>query len=769
MSSTEAARFGPFARGTERPFALRAVAFAFVITIAGVLTGCGRASDHGELVLRISASASGAEGELLSRQLERFMRAHPGVRVENQATPEAADQRHQLYVQWLNAGVGEPDVLQLDVVWTAELAEAGFILPLDGLAQDAGDFLPAAVSAASHAGRLYAAPWFVDVGMLYYRTDLVSEPPRTFEELARLSRTARREGDVPYGFVFQGARYEGLLAVFLEVLAGYGGELVDAEGNVALDSPAGRRALSYLDECIRTGITPEAVLTWQEEQTRFAFQNGRAVFMRNWPYAIQLLRDPASSAVAGRFSVAPMPAMPGAAGAGALGGQELAINARSAHPEVALALVRYLTAEEQVLERVRVAGELPARSHIYEDPGLAAHFSVTPERLRDIVQKARPRPATPVYSELSQTLQIALHRALTHQASIEAALREGQAGAESVVKSARHPPPAKRTAWVYVVAALACCLAMGALGLRHSAHTRRRFASEAEEGRLGLFLVSPLVLVIGLVALLPLGWTAIESLHSIDLRHPGWGSRFIGVENYLEAFASARFRQAVTHTALFVGASVALELGVGLAMALVLDQTFRGRGIVRTTVLLPWAIPGAVAAVLWRFAFETEAGPVNQALSHVGVKPLPWLSSATLAWVPLIVGDVWKTSPFVALMLLAGLQSIDRSLYEAARMDGARPLQQLVHIMLPELRPALFVAVVFRGLDAVRAFDLFYVLTGGGPGTATEPVALLAYQELFQSLRFGFGAALSLLVFALASLFAMSAFRAEWRGRAEAS
>jgi ABC-type sugar transport system permease subunit len=271
--------------------------------------------------------------------------------------------------------------------------------------------------------------------------------------------------------------------------------------------------------------------------------------------------------------------------------------------------------------------------------------------------------------------------------------------------------------------------------------------------------VAPVVLVVGVVALLPLGWTAMESLHSVDLRYPQWGHPFVGVANYAEALASSRFWLAALHTWLFAGASVLLELAVGLLMALVLHETFRWRGLARTTVLLPWAIPTVVAALLWRFAFETDGGPINDALARVGAHPVAWLSSRALAWVPLITADVWKTSPFVALMLLAGLQGIDASLYEAARMDGAGRVQLLLHITLPELRPALFVAAVFRGLDAVRAFDLFYVLTGGGPGTATEPLALLAYQALFRDLRFGIGTALCMLVFAFASLLAAPAFR----------
>jgi multiple sugar transport system permease protein len=164
---------------------------------------------------------------------------------------------------------------------------------------------------------------------------------------------------------------------------------------------------------------------------------------------------------------------------------------------------------------------------------------------------------------------------------------------------------------------------------------------------------------------------------------------------------------------------------------------------------LPWAIPTVVTALVWRFMFESPSGIVNAVLIDIGLgsEPIVWFIHTTTAWVPIILADVWKTTPFVALLLLAGLQNIDPSLYEAARVDGARPWRQFIHITLPLLQPALLVALIFRTLDAFRVFDLIYVMTGGGPGTATEPIALYTFNVLFQNLRFGFGAALSVLIF----------------------
>ncbi len=183
-------------------------------------------------------------------------------------------------------------------------------------------------------------------------------------------------------------------------------------------------ALTFMRDAIhRDGMVPEAALTWQEEQTRFAFQNGRALFMRNWPYAYPLMEDRSSSEVAGRFQVAPLPSGPGGRPAAALGGSQLAINAHTDEPEAAWRVVEFLTRPEQMLERARAVGQYPARKALYDRAELADALRVEPERARRIIDSAVPRPVTPVYTQLSSILQIWLHRALTRQREPEPAIR----------------------------------------------------------------------------------------------------------------------------------------------------------------------------------------------------------------------------------------------------------------------------------------------------------------------------------------------------------
>jgi ABC-type sugar transport system permease subunit len=281
------------------------------------------------------------------------------------------------------------------------------------------------------------------------------------------------------------------------------------------------------------------------------------------------------------------------------------------------------------------------------------------------------------------------------------------------------------------------------------------------EARLGWAMTLPALTVIAIVALGPILWALWESLHLHDLRMPWLGRRFVGIQNYVEAFSDSRFWEAMGHTLAFAAVSVTLELLFGLVLAVAVDSMNRGRGLVRTAMLMPWAVPTVVVGLIWRFIFETPAGLMNGVLARSGLMEHPpiWFADPLAAWLPLVLADVWKTTPFVAILLLAGLQVIDKSLYEAAQVDGASGWRQFTGITVPMLKPALLIALIFRAVDAFRVFDVIYVMTAGGPGTATEPIALYTFSALLENLRFGFGSALSVIVFAVTFLLALAAIR----------
>ena len=406
---------------------------------AWLLAGCARASNPNETVLTFSGSALGAEGTLVQKQLQRFMQLNPGIRVELQRTPDDASQRHQLYVQWLNARVGNPSILQLDVVWTPEFAAAGWVLPLDPYGPARAEFFPATITANTWAGKLYALPWFADVGLLYRRTDLVPSEPKTLEEMVQAARVAMsRRGGPRYGIVWQGARYEGLITGFVEYLGAFGGRIIDDKGEVVVNRPEAVRALEFMrDELYETHVAPLDVLTWHEEEARFAFQNGNAVFMRNWPYPVAAMSDTAQSKVAGKFAVSPMPAAataPNGHSTAALGGAQLAINAYTDHPDAAYKLIAYLTAPEQMLERAQAVGQYPTRPALYDDARLRGAVAIPLDNARRAIESATPRPVTPIYTELSEILQIELHRALVRQVEPREALNSAAARINTLIE-----------------------------------------------------------------------------------------------------------------------------------------------------------------------------------------------------------------------------------------------------------------------------------------------------------------------------------------------
>jgi multiple sugar transport system substrate-binding protein len=398
------------------------------------VVACSSGPEDSRTRITLSGSRVGREAEILRQQLRRFeeQESNRDLRVEVYSTPDAADQRHQLYVGWLLARDARPDILQLDVIWVAEFAQAGWILPLEEFRPELDDWFPAVLEADRFRGRLYAVPWFVDVGMLYWRTDLLSSAPDTLGELAASAERARRESGIPYGLVWQGARYEGLVTVFLEYLTAFGGRLLDDSGRVALDSPAGVRALTEMRRAIEPGgIVPREALTWTEETTRFAFQNGQAVFMRNWPYAYPEMQKPERSKVSGRFAVVPVPAAEGGRPSAALGGQQLAINAHSLNPSAAYRVIEFLTRPDQMRERAQKTGQYPPRPSLYRGGQLAEALAIPPDQAVRIIESAVSRPSLPAYSEVSEALQIHLHRALEGSEvpahAIAAAAREMQA------------------------------------------------------------------------------------------------------------------------------------------------------------------------------------------------------------------------------------------------------------------------------------------------------------------------------------------------------
>ncbi len=283
---------------------------------------------------------------------------------------------------------------------------------------------------------------------------------------------------------------------------------------------------------------------------------------------------------------------------------------------------------------------------------------------------------------------------------------------------------------------------------RSEHRARTRSARAAATARLAAMLVSPTLLVLGLVVAYPLIAALRQSFYTQGegLDANGFviqGDQFVGLRTYTDIFAgegAQRFWNALWNTSYFTVTTVALETVLGMAMALIMHKAFRGRGLVRASVLVPWAIPTAVSALLWRWIFDSN-GVANALLG----KQVLWSADGSQAQIAVIIAEVWKTAPFVGLLTLAGLQIIPQELYEAAQVDGAGPWRRFVSITLPLVKPALLVAVLFRMLDALRMFDLPYILIGQQK-SSVETLSMLAFQEA-TNVRYGPAAAYATIIF----------------------
>jgi trehalose/maltose transport system permease protein len=274
---------------------------------------------------------------------------------------------------------------------------------------------------------------------------------------------------------------------------------------------------------------------------------------------------------------------------------------------------------------------------------------------------------------------------------------------------------------------------------------------------LAFWLILPTLLAIGITAFYPLGQTIYDSFFKWSLR-PGFQREFVGFQNYINLFKDERFLSALWNTIYFTIFSVLIEFIIGLATALVLNADFKLRGLVRAAVLIPWAIPTAVSSQMWKWMYNDQYGVISLMLYNIGLlEPgTPILGTPGLAMAAVIAVDVWKTTPFVALLLLAGLQTISTELYEAARIDGAGLWKQFTSITLPILRPTIGVTLIFRTLDALRVFDVVYIMTQGAVGTETLAVynrSLLMDNIFSPRGLFGYGSALSVVIFLIIGVF----------------
>lgn len=362
--------------------------------------------------------------------LDRFEKLHPGIKVKEEILPSSTDEQHQFYVINLEGRSSEFDVLSLDVIWVPEFARAGWLKDLSHLLPDKERkaFFPGPMEAVLVKGRPYAIPWYMDAGVLYYRKDLLQKhgfsPPKTWAEMVSIAQTIMAKEKGLYGFVWQGKQYEGLVCNALEYMWSNGGKILQKD-KVLLASEKNIQALNFMKDLIHTyKISPSLVTTATEESTRHIFGNGRALFMRNWPYAWNLFQR-AGSPVKGKVGIGALPSFSSRESASTLGGWQLGVNRYSKHSQAAEKLVQFLTSPESQKYLALHIGYKPPRPALYRDQGFIKNQPFL-SGLEDILWKARPRPVSPYYSMISQILQPEFSAVLSGIKTAEKALGSAQ-------------------------------------------------------------------------------------------------------------------------------------------------------------------------------------------------------------------------------------------------------------------------------------------------------------------------------------------------------
>jgi multiple sugar transport system substrate-binding protein len=372
----------------------------------------GQARAEGDVTWCIGKDTTGA----FSTVVENFNEENPNANVELLELPTSADDQRRLQIQRLRAESPQCDVLGVDVIWTAEYAAQNWLLDLTDAVEQMGDtFIPSTLETARYEDKYWAYPFNTNAGFIYWRTDQAGDqPPETWEAIYRQAREDN-------GFIYQGARYEGLTVNFLELLYSAGGSVVSEDGGEATaDSQEVRDVLEFMSGGIDDGAVPQAVTTYMEEESRRAFEANRATFMRNWPYAYALAKD---SEIADSFQVTTFPSYQGNPGAGVLGGYNLAISAYSENPEGSRAFIEFAVEPEQQVIQATEASLPAVVSDVYDDPRVkrAAPFSL---ELRDAVEQAQPRPVSPVYPQISEAIYTNVYAALQGDKSPDQAAQD---------------------------------------------------------------------------------------------------------------------------------------------------------------------------------------------------------------------------------------------------------------------------------------------------------------------------------------------------------
>ena len=690
---------------------------------------------------------------------EDWARAHRDVQLRVSVMPGL--ELHKAKLQLAAAANRLPDIASIDSFWLPLLAD--HVQPLDAYwpADDRADLLPFTIQTLSRSGHVYGLWHETDCRVLFYRTDLVPTPPRTWDELLTTASRISRERRVA-GYLYNAGRWEATVFDHLAMFWAQGGELVDEAGRPIFGEGANRaamlRLLGFLRDTIERGAAPRSVLGNNDYQqlTGAAIAGDVAMFLGgNWQ--LKDLETGLPPAEFAKWDIAPIPQADAATRSTGTGGWVWVVFARDpVRQRAAIEFIRSVEAPANAARISEATGHLPVRRSVYRDFPIFSQDRWY-RRFGDMLVDGHARPTVAIYPAISQHLQLAIGDVVSGAKTPEAALDEAWASVNAEYARQTARATGDRTAgidpiaWLPIAAAILLPMLLIWQGWRSGS---------------GLSWTLPAVALVGLILLYPM----LELIRLSVTDSTVAGTRYTyTIASYRDLAGDAAFYRMAMVTVIFVAASVALQLTVGFVLAWLIDAARRRRAagtlITRVAVVSAWVMPGVLVGVLWKILLiENRSGIINYYLSRFGLGPLPLISSPTLALVSVIVANVWRGCAFSMILQYAGLQRVPRELHEAADLEGLSAWQRVRWLLLPQLAPIIVLNLVLITIASFNTFDLIIPLTGGGPARQTEVISLFMYRLGFYDLDAGRAAAVAVAMLGVNLSLAWAAGRLILRG-----
>lgn len=409
---------------------------SLVVGVTACSTPAADDTKKSEVVNLVFARGKDANGST-TKLIEEFEKKHPNIKVHFKEMPADSGQNHDQLVTMLSSKSSEIDVIDLDVIWPAEFGQAGYLQPLDRYIQSDNipmdKYVQGNVEAGNVNGQQYAMPRFIDAGLLFYRTDLVKNPPKTWDELLAQAKQLKGQGGTQFGYLMQAKQYEGLVCNFIEFAGSYGGRILDSKGNVVVNSPETIKGLKKMVEIAQSDAVPKNISTFTEVESHTSFIQGQSPFIRNWPYQYSLAEDKEQSKIVGKIGVAPLPA--GDQGsAAALGGWMSGISKYSKHKKEAWEFLKFITGPEGQKIAAQY-GSTPTYLPAFDDKDVQKSNPLYANKnFIEGISKAIPRPVSPVYPEISDAMQIELSKAVVGQQTAEVTVKNIETKLNAILK-----------------------------------------------------------------------------------------------------------------------------------------------------------------------------------------------------------------------------------------------------------------------------------------------------------------------------------------------